>query len=259
MKISLIGSGRVAFHLAQALLAQGHNIVQVYARDFDKTQKFAEKIQAKACQSLQQFQPVDLIILAVSDSAIAELVKQVHELFPKTLMVHTSGSTDIEVISHVHEKAGVFYPLQTFSLERNVDWTATPLFVEAVADVDQKLLSDLANSLSNRVYQYTSKQRLTLHLAAVFACNFSNYCFDMAKQIVDAEQVDFSLLYPLIVETAKKATENDPIQMQTGPAMRGDQNILAMHQNLLAQAERDDLKDVYQLLSDSILQRHHSA
>lgn len=259
MKISLIGSGRVAFHLAQALLAQGHNIVQVYARDFDKTQKFAEKIQAKACQSLQQFQSTELIILAVSDSAIAELVKQVHELFPETLMVHTSGSTNIEVISHVHEKAGVFYPLQTFSLERDVDWTATPLFVEAVADVDQKLLSDLANSLSNRVYQYTSKQRLTLHLAAVFACNFSNYCFDMAKQIVDAEQVDFSLLYPLMIETAKKATENDPMQMQTGPAMRGDQNILAMHQNLLAQAERDDLKEVYQLLSDGIVKRHHSA
>lgn len=259
MKISLIGSGRVAFHLAQALLAKGHNIVQVYARDFNKTQKFAEKIQAKACQSLQQFQSTDLIILAVSDSAIAELVKQVHELFPETLMVHTSGSTNIEVISHVHDKAGVFYPLQTFSLERDVDWSATPLFVEAVADVDQKLLSDLANSLSNRVYQYTSKQRLTLHLAAVFACNFSNYCFDMAKQIVDAEQVDFSLLYPLIVETAKKATENDPMQMQTGPAMRGDQNILAMHQNLLAQAERDDLKDIYQLLSDGILKRHYSA
>ncbi|WP_454667084.1 Rossmann-like and DUF2520 domain-containing protein [Acinetobacter calcoaceticus] len=259
MKISLIGSGRVAFHLAQALLAQGHNIVQVYARDFEKTQKFAEKIQAKACQSLQDFQISDLIILAVSDSAIAELTKQVHELFPETLMVHTSGSTNIEVISHVHEKAGVFYPLQTFSFEREVDWSATPLFVEAIYKDDLILLSDLANSLSNRVYQYTSKQRLTLHLAAVFACNFSNYCFDMAKQVTDEEQVDFSLLYPLIIETAKKATENNPKQMQTGPAVRGDQNILAMHQDLLAQAERDDLKRVYQLLSDGILQRHHSA
>ncbi|ADI91579.1 Rossmann-like and DUF2520 domain-containing protein [Acinetobacter oleivorans] len=258
MKISLVGSGRVAFHLAKALLDQGHNIVQVYARDFDKTQKFAEKIQAKACQTLREFQPTDLIILAVSDSAIAKLVKQVHEFFPDTLIVHTSGSTDIEVIRHVHEKAGVFYPLQTFSLERDVDWTSTPLFVEAITDVDQKLLLDLANSLSNRVYQYTSKQRLTLHLAAVFACNFSNYCFDMAKQVVDKEQVDFSLLYPLILETAKKATENDPKQMQTGPAMRGDQNILAMHQDLLAQANQDDLKQVYQLLSDGIVKRHHS-
>lgn len=258
MKISLLGSGRVSFHLAKALLAKGHHITQVYARDFEKTQKFAEKIQAKACQSLQEFQASDLIILAVSDSAIAEIVMQVHEIFPETLMVHTSGSTDIEVISHVHEKAGVFYPLQTFSLERDVDWSATPLFVEAITDVDQELLLDLANSLSNRVYQYTSKQRLTLHLAAVFACNFSNYCFDMAKQTVDAEQVDFSLLYPLMLETAKKATENDPKQMQTGPAVRGDQNILAMHDGLLAQAERDDLKQVYQLLSDGIMKRHHS-
>ncbi|EOE6710020.1 Rossmann-like and DUF2520 domain-containing protein [Acinetobacter baumannii] len=259
MKISLLGSGRVAFHLAKALLAKGHNIVQVYARDFEKTKKFAEQIQAKACQSLQEFQPSDLIILAVSDSAIAELAKQVHELFPETLMVHTSGSTDIQVISQVHEKAGVFYPLQTFSLERDVDWQATPLFVEATSKDDLVILSDLANSLSKRVYQYTSKQRLTLHLAAVFACNFSNYCFDMARQVVDAEQVDFGLLYPLILETAKKATENDPKQMQTGPAMRGDQNILVMHQSLLAQANRDDLKQVYQLLSDGIVKRHHSS
>ena len=259
MRISLVGSGRVAFHLAKVLLAQGHHIVQVYARDFEKTQKFAEQFQENACQSLQQFQSTDLIILAVSDSAIADIVKQVHEFFPDTLIVHTSGSTDIEVISQVHEKAGVFYPLQTFSFERDVNWQATPLFVEAVTDADQKLLLNLANSLSSRVYQYTSKQRLTLHLAAVFACNFSNYCFDMAKQVVDKEQVDFSLLYPLIIETAKKATENDPKQMQTGPAMRGDHNILKMHQDLLAQAERDDLKQVYQLLSDGIVKRHHSS
>ncbi len=108
MKISLLGSRRVAFHLAKALLAQGHHIAQVYARDFEKTKKFAEQIQAKACQSLQEFQPSDLIILAVSDSAITELATQVHELFPETLMVHTSGSTDIQVISQVHEKQGCF-------------------------------------------------------------------------------------------------------------------------------------------------------
>lgn len=258
MKISLVGSGRVAFHLAKVLLAQGHHIIQVYARDFEKTQKFAEQFQAKACQSLSEFQPTDLIILAVSDSAIAVLVKQIHELFPETLIVHTSGSTDIEVISHAHEKAGVFYPLQTFSFERDVNWQVTPLFVEATNKDDLAILSDLANSLSNRVYQYTSKQRLSLHLAAVFACNFSNYCFDMAKQVVDKEQVDFSLLYPLILETAKKATENDPKQMQTGPAVRGDQNILTMHQGLLAQANQDDLKQVYQILSDGIVKRHHS-
>ena len=258
MKISLIGTGRVSSHLAQALLRQGHEIVQVCGRNFEKTKKFAEQIQARACQSIQQLQPSDLIILAVSDSSIGQLAKQLHDLFPDTLIVHTSGSTDIVVITQHHARAGVFYPLQTFSFERDVDWSATPLFVEAVNYDDRKLLSDLANSLSKRVYRYTSNQRLTLHLAAVFACNFSNYCYDMAKQIVDAEQVDFSLLYPLMLETAKKATQNEPKQMQTGPAMRGDQNILTMHQNLLNQAGRGDLQQVYQLLSDGILKRHHS-
>ena len=117
-------------------------------------------------------------------------------------------------------------------------------------------LHTLAESLSQRVYSYSSVQRLSLHLAAVFACNFSNYCYDMAKQVVDAEQVDFNLLYPLILETAQKATQNDPKQMQTGPAMRQDQNILQMHQQMLAQAQRADLAEVYALMSQQISQRH---
>lgn len=108
MKISLLGIGRVAFHLAKALLAKGHNIVQVYARDFEKTKKFAEQIQAKACQSLQEFQPSDLIILAVSDSAIAELATQVHELFPETLMVHTSGVQTFKSSVRYMKKQGCF-------------------------------------------------------------------------------------------------------------------------------------------------------
>lgn len=120
MKISLVGSGRVAFHLAKVLLAQGHHIIQVYARDFEKTQKFAEQFQAKACQSLREFQPADLIILAVSDSAIADIVKQVHELFPDTLIVHTSGSTDIEVISQVHTKAGCFIHYKHLALKETL-------------------------------------------------------------------------------------------------------------------------------------------
>ena len=105
---------------------------------------------------------------------------------------------------------------------------------------------------------YSSKQRQTLHLAAVFACNFSNYCYDMAKQIVDAESVDFNLLFPLIMETANKATQNDPQKMQTGPAMRGDQNILSMHRNLLINAHRADLENIYKIMSDGIFNTHHS-
>jgi predicted short-subunit dehydrogenase-like oxidoreductase (DUF2520 family) len=129
-------------------------------------------------------------------------------------------------------------------------------FVEASNHEDLSFLTALANSLSQRVYQYSSKQRQTLHLAAVFACNFSNYCYDMAKQVVDAEQVDFSLLFPLILETASKAVANDPKEMQTGPARRGDENILKMHTQLLAESNQLDLEQVYELMSKGILKRH---
>lgn len=258
MRISFIGAGRVAHHLA-AVLSQNHQIVQIYSRTLEHAQALASQVAAKATANIAELEPdVDLVIIAVSDQAIAEVIQQLHAQFTDVLIVHTSGSTDIQVLAEVHARAGVFYPLQTFSLAREVDWQATPLFVEAVQPQDQAQLIQLANSLSSHVYAYTSAQRLSLHLAAVFACNFSNYCYDMAKQIVDAKQVDFSLLYPLILETAHKAVQHEPKQMQTGPAMRGDQNILNMHQQMLEDAKREDLKKVYNLMSQQILQSHQA-
>lgn len=257
MRISFIGAGRVAHHLA-TVLSQNHQIVQVYSRTLAHAQTLASQVAAMATVNMAELQSdIDLMIIAVSDQAIAEVIQQVHEQLADVLIVHTSGSTDIQVLAKAHAHAGVFYPLQTFSLAREVDWQATPLFVEATQPNDLVQLTNLANSLSSRVYQYTSAQRLSLHLAAVFACNFSNYCYDMAKQIVNAKQVDFSLLYPLILETAHKAVQHDPKQMQTGPAMRGDQNILNMHQQMLDDAKREDLKNVYNLMSQQILQSHH--
>ena len=258
MRISFIGAGRVAHHLA-AVLSQNHQIVQIYSRTLEHAQTLAVQVSARATADIAELEPdVDLVIIAVSDQAIAEVIQQVHAQLADILIVHTSGSTDIQVLARVHTRAGVFYPLQTFSLAREVDWQATPLFVEATRPNDLAQLIQLANSLSSRVYAYTSAQRLSLHLAAVFACNFSNYCYDMAKQIVDAKQVDFSLLYPLILETAHKAVQHDPKQVQTGPAMRGDQNILNMHQQMLDDVDREDLKNVYQLLSQQILQAHQA-
>ena len=258
MRISLIGSGRVATHLAK-VLAQSHQIVQIYSRQYAHAEQLAEMVKADAINQIEQIQSdIDLLIIAVSDQSIAQVIEQVTNYLPDVLIVHTSGSTDLKVLTQFHTRAGVFYPLQTFSLERDVDWLATPFFVEASTDEDLEILNGLAKSLSQRVYLYSSAQRLSLHLAAVFACNFSNYCYDMAKQVTDAEHVDFSLLYPLIVETAQKATQNDPRTMQTGPAMRGDQNILQMHQTMLESAQQNELKSVYTLLSEQILQQHQS-
>ena len=259
MRISLIGAGRVATHLGRVLLKRGHEIVQVYNRNVNHAEALASQISADAVSGIAQLNPdIDLAIIAVSDQAISHVIEQLSNILKDVLIVHTSGSTNLSVLTHYHSRSGVFYPLQTFSLERDVDWANTPLFVEAVQTQDLKVLNTLAQSLSPRVYQYDSEQRLSLHLAAVFACNFSNYCYDMAKQVVDAKQVDFSLLYPLILETAKKATAHDPRQVQTGPAMRGDQNILNMHQQMLVDSDREDLQQCYQMMSEQISKRQPS-
>lgn len=256
MRISIVGAGRVAHHLAQVLSTQ-HQIVQVLNRNLQKAKSLAALVNAEAIDSFEPLDSnIDLAIIAVSDQSISTVIGQVHYSLPDVLIVHTSGSTNLDVLTQQHSRAGVFYPLQTFSLDREVDWSSTPLFVEAVNKSDLNILTDLANSLSQHVYQYDSAQRLSLHLAAVFACNFSNYCYDMAKQVVDAKQVDFSLLYPLILETAQKATQHDPRLMQTGPAMRGDKNILNMHTSMLADAQQVELQQVYRLLSGQILKRH---
>ena len=258
MRISFIGAGRVAHHLVHAL-KQRHQIIQIYSQGFVHAQKLATEVKAEAVHTFAELSAeIDVLIIAVSDSAISDVIQHVHTYLPNTLIVHTSGSTDIEKLTKVHARAGVFYPLQTFSLEREIDWYSTPLFIEATHLEDLNTLLQLANELSQRVYQYNSAQRLSLHLAAVFACNFSNYCYDMAKQIVDAKQVDFSLLYPLIIETAQKALQAEPRNMQTGPAMRGDENIIAMHAQMLQQDQRPDLQAVYHLLSEQILKRHKS-
>ena len=257
MRITFIGSGRVATHLATAL-AQHHQIIQVFSRNLSHAQTLATQLNAQAIdQFIQLNAATDLVVIAVSDQAIADLIQEITPYLPKQLIVHTSGSTELAILTQAHARAGVFYPLQTFSFEREIKWQDTPIFVEASNAQDLELLTQLANSLSEKVYQYSSKQRQTLHLAAVFACNFSNYCYDMAKQIVDAEHVDFSLLFPLMLETANKATLNDPKHMQTGPAVRGDQNILAMHKQLLAASGQEELQKLYALMSEGIFQRHH--
>ena len=256
MRISFIGSGRVATHLAKAL-SSDHQIIQIYSCQYTHAQSLAELVQAEPVMQLEQMQSdIDLLIIAVSDQAILSVAEMLPTHLASVLAVHTSGSTDIAVLARSHKRAGVFYPLQTFSVERAIDWTSTPLFIEASDKNDLELLNILANGLSNRIYQYSSTQRLSLHLAAVFACNFSNYCYDMAKQVTDAQQVDFSLLHPLILETAQKATMHEPREMQTGPAMRGDQNILKMHQQMLSLQNHQQLEQMYALMSQQILKIH---
>lgn len=250
--VSFIGSGRVATHLAQAF-AQHIQVFQFYSRQFSHAQTLAKKIQAHAITDLNHLNLVDVLVIAVSDAEISNIATALKDINYQGLVVHTSGSTHLNILKEQGLNAGVFYPLQTFSFEHQVDWKNTPLFIAAQDEQQQHLLLNLAEKISNRCYIYNSEQRLALHLAAVFACNFSNHCYDIAQQLLEQKHVDFNLLMPLIQATTQKLAQTSAYQNQTGPARRHDQNILDMHQDMLNQ--HTQWQQIYQLMSESIIQR----
>lgn len=254
MNISFIGSGNVATHLAQALLVLGHNVVQIYSRNSQNAQILAQKVQAEAISQLAQLQPTDLYVIAVNDSAIAAVADQLAELNLSGAVVHTSGSTHIDSLQVVGQNYGVLYPLQTFSKAQPVDFKKVPLLLEASSQDFLDNLDQLAKQLSEQVYHYSSEQRRSLHLAAVIACNFSNYLYSVANQFLNTQGVDFDLLKPLIIETAEKIQQHAPVTVQTGPAIRQDYFILHMHEEMLS--TQPELQQLYQLISAAIIKLH---
>ena len=251
-RISFIGSGRVATHLAQ-VFTRLVSIEQVFSRNVLNAKKLADQVNAKAIDDLKHLDSVDLLIIAVSDAHIETVAQQLQDLNYQGLVVHTSGSTHINVLNKHGLNAGVLYPLQTFSFEHQVDWKNTPLFIEAQQTQNQKYLFNLTEQISDRCYLYDSEQRLSLHLAAVFACNFTNHCYDIAQQILQKKEVDFNLLMPLIESTTQKLHATSAYDNQTGPARRQDHNILNMHQNMLD--DQTEWQQIYQFMSQSILNR----
>jgi len=250
MRITIIGSGNVATHLAAAFKNAGHRIVQVYSRDMQHAALLAYHVKADAIDDLKQVDPeTDLFVIAVKDDAIATIANQLAGF--KKLTVHTSGATDLESLSAIIPQAGVFYPLQTFSKEKEIDFWQVPLCIEGVDETVTTELENLAQTISNRVYRIRSDQRKTLHLAAVFACNFPNYLYDVARTLLANKNMDFELLRPLILETAEKVQDNLPAYVQTGPAVREDELTMANHLKMLD--DQPQLKMIYELLSQGII------
>lgn len=250
MRITLIGSGNVATHLAAALKNAGHNIVQVYSRTMQNAALLAYHVKAEAIDDLKAINTeTDLFIIATKDDAIGPIAEQlaVHQ----KLMVHTSGATDLYSLLAFSDNVGVFYPLQTFSKTKEVDFRNVPVCIEANNEAIAKTLKQLAQTISNKVYHIDSEKRKALHLAAVFACNFPNYLYTIAQQIIAKQGLDFELLRPLIQETAEKVQSADPASVQTGPAIRNDEITLALHRQLLE--GEPDLQQLYFLLSQGII------
>lgn len=245
IKVVLIGSGNVAQHLIQVLLtAKEVDLVQAFARNPSHLSHLlpASKITA----DYQKIVEADVYIVSVSDNAIAEVSAQL--AFENRLVVHTSGTSDISVLPNKNRR-GVFYPLQTFSKGKEIDFAPIPICLEAEKEMDYLLLEKLGRCISQKVVRISSEQRKSLHVAAVFVCNFVNHLYHIGNEICEENNVPFEVLHPLIQETAHKITELSPREAQTGPALRNDTKTIQKHLDFL---ENPTYKNLYQSLTQSI-------
>ena len=244
--IILIGSGNVATHLGIALKRKGFNIVQVWSKHIDNAEILANKLNCKGTSSIKQLRKADLYILAVKDDAINNIISQLKDV----TIVHTSGSIGTDVFNHQFSKYGVFYPLQTFNKNLNLDLAETPICIEANSNKFKHELMTIASQLSKNVINLDSESRRTLHIAAVFACNFSNHMYTISDKILSESNIDFKLLIPLINETVNKLKDNKPSEIQTGPAKRNDKQLIDSH---ITGIKDKKIKEIYTLISNSII------
>lgn len=241
IEVVLIGSGNVATHLYNAFLnASDVKVIQVFARK----QSLAIPLELQT-SNWYDLKEASIYFISVSDDAIEEVASQIP--YKNKLVVHTSGTNSINVLPF--EKRGVFYPLQTFSKDKSIDFSIIPVCIEASNEKERLLLFQLASYISSKVYTVSSEQRKALHVAAVFVCNFTNHLYQIGASICEANKVSFEVLIPLIAETAKKIEYLTPKQAQTGPAFRGDVKTIESHLDFLIHSE---YKEVYQTITQSI-------
>lgn len=249
LKIVLIGAGNVAGFLGEALKNLNCSILQVYSRTLAPAKKLAQQLGAQPCTEISKLvNDADIYIVAVADDAIESLVKQFQ--FQPNLILHTSGSVSAAVFSRKFKNYGVLYPLQTFSAGKHINFQEVPFFIEANSAKNLKKVEQLAALFSKKIFQVDSKKRKAIHVAAVFACNFTNHMYAIAEQLLEKEKIPFSVLHPLLEETAHKATIGSPSKLQTGPAIRNDKAVIQSHLTYLKNAK--EFKKIYTLVSKSI-------
>ncbi|AZA87503.1 DUF2520 domain-containing protein [Chryseobacterium shandongense] len=243
MQIVIIGSGNVAFHLAKAFVLNKIPLVQIFGRNEKELKKISGEL--NILYSTENLAKADLYIICVSDNSVEDVSKMITE--NNCLVAHTSGSLPKEILSGNYRK-GSFYPLQTFSRSKALDYLKIPFFIEAENDDDRKILFNIASKISENVMESTPEKRKYIHLTAVFACNFVNHLFARAKEISDSQEIPFDYFLPLIDETVQKIYEIDPKSAQTGPAVRNDKRVLELHEQLLS----GESLEIYKTMNHSI-------
>lgn len=248
ISIVLIGTGNIATHLFDTFdLQDTLDVVQVVGRSKESLSYFSSKVDT--CLLSNQIKEADIYIIAVTDDAIPKVSKLLADL--KGLVVHTSGSVIMSAL--INKNKGVFYPLQSFTKGKKVDFKTIPICIEAENKSDLKLVSTIAKTISDTVYDISSEQRKHLHVAAVFVNNFTNYMYTIGNDICDLNNVPFDILKPLIKETALKIEALPPNEAQTGPAKRGDIETMQRH---LGQLKSRNQQKIYKLLSESIQKKY---
>lgn len=251
MKIILIGAGNLATHLGKAIFAAGHDVVQVFSRTMQSATALASEVGAQPVSDISAVRAdADLYVVSVKDSALAELIPALCKGKETKVFLHTAGSIPMDVFQGMALHYGVLYPMQTFSKQREVDFSQIPCFIEANDEHALQLIGDVAHQVSSRVYHLASEDRKYLHLSAVFACNFVNHCYALSREILEEHGIPFDVMLPLIDETAAKVHELDPKDAQTGPAVRYDENVLRAQGALLK--SNPQMKDIYDRMSMSI-------
>jgi predicted short-subunit dehydrogenase-like oxidoreductase (DUF2520 family) len=250
-KVTLIGAGNLSTQLGKAFNSAGVKVVQVYSRTEESAKELAILLGCPFTSSLNNLMDTDLFVIAVKDGAIGAVLRQIHA--KQSIVVHTAGSVPMEILKNFANNFGVFYPLQTFSKKRDVDFSDIPVCLEANSQEVFNELALLAGKLSETVRAVTSEERKVLHLAAVFTCNFVNHFYHIGASLIEEKGLDFDLLKPLIMETAQKVMDMQPIHAQTGPAVRFDEAILKNHLDMLS--SKPKISKIYSFVSESI---HHS-
>lgn len=252
MYITIVGTGKVASHLAMALEQKGHTILEVYGRDGQKAKKLAKNLYQAEPQDHLDFSHsrATLFLVAVADDAV-EMVAEEIVLPDEAVIAHTSGTVPMDVLEKTAtEHFGVFYPLQTFSSNSQVQWESVPILLDSASALATNTLEKIGKSLSRNVVPMSSEDRKQIHLAAVFANNFTNYILGAAERVLAEKQIDRRILEPLVNETVRKFLKQGAALSQTGPAMRGDQATIDAHLALLE--DMPELRLLYTVVTQQI-------
>ncbi len=253
LNIVLVGAGNVATHLGRAWHNAGVNILQVFSRNHSSATALAHKVNAVPLSDPAAIAPTaDAVIFSLRDNSYLEVLEKVN--LHGTLLLHTSGSLDMGILAGASNRIGVIYPLQTFNKHKVLDLSDTPFLLETERDEDMLLVEQLASLITNNIEHISSEQRAALHVSAVFSCNFVNYLYTIAEELLREKNLDLDLIRPLILETAHKVMNDNPSNVQTGPAKRNDTRIIEKHLSSLD--NNPQYKELYMNLTEMIINRN---